>query len=450
MNIVRLESENVMRLVAVEITPDGKPVVLTGDNEQGKSAVLNSIVMALTGKLPDRPIRDGASKARITLDLGDYTITRRITQKGTYLDVYAKDGTKISSPQALLNQLRGDLTIDPMEFSRMKARDQREMLLHDVAKVDLSQWEADYTAAYDARTAANREEKRTEALWQSSVDAPDGTPDEEVSAQEILDEIEAINTKRQERSDAMKERERLDENLNDANDRISAQMTLIEDLKRQLKEAEDNLIALQYDAESARKAVDGHEIPEAPTAENLAAACERLNAVEKTNRDVRVKKAKEQAKKDFLAAKRAAEDADDKVKELEKDKAEKLRNADFGVPGLSVDDNGVTYESIPFGQLSTSRQIHVSTLMAMRQNPRLKIIMIREGALIGSAIWDSICKLAGEHGYQIWVEKMQEEPGKVGLHIRAGEIVAVDGNPIEPKAKPDPEPDEKQPEPVEA
>src|SRR4051812_37263172 len=67
MKIISLHAENVKRLKAVDITPDSPTVVIAGKNGQGKSSVLDSILLALAGKdaakLMTRPIRDGAERA---------------------------------------------------------------------------------------------------------------------------------------------------------------------------------------------------------------------------------------------------------------------------------------------------------------------------------------------------------------------------------------------------
>ena len=63
--IISLEAENIKRLKAVKIEPAGENlVVVSGENAQGKTSVLDSIEMALAGtrSVPDRPIREGKSK----------------------------------------------------------------------------------------------------------------------------------------------------------------------------------------------------------------------------------------------------------------------------------------------------------------------------------------------------------------------------------------------------
>lgn len=79
MKIIKLAAENIQRLKAVEITPPGHVVKITGKNEQGKTSVLDSIMYALAGtkSLPEQPIRQGESKASIRVELDDGLLAGR-------------------------------------------------------------------------------------------------------------------------------------------------------------------------------------------------------------------------------------------------------------------------------------------------------------------------------------------------------------------------------------
>ena len=69
MKIVKLSSENIKKLVAVEITPTGDVVKIEGRNDAGKSSVLDSIAMALGGAalIPGVPVRQGQKAGKIRL-----------------------------------------------------------------------------------------------------------------------------------------------------------------------------------------------------------------------------------------------------------------------------------------------------------------------------------------------------------------------------------------------
>src|SRR6185436_2642524 len=128
--IIKLTSENVKRLTAVEITPKGNVVVIGGRNGAGKSSVLDSIEYALGGDPSAKmPVRRGEKNAKVVVDLGDIVVKRSFTSAGgTHLIVTNADGEKQTSPQAILDKLVGRLTFDPLEFSRQKPAQQAETL----------------------------------------------------------------------------------------------------------------------------------------------------------------------------------------------------------------------------------------------------------------------------------------------------------------------------------
>lgn len=77
LKIIKLEANNVKRLKAVEITPVGHTVTISGKNDQGKTSILDSIEYALAGNrtICEKPVRLGEAKARIVCDLGDTVLS---------------------------------------------------------------------------------------------------------------------------------------------------------------------------------------------------------------------------------------------------------------------------------------------------------------------------------------------------------------------------------------
>ena len=73
MRIFELRTENVKKVKAIEITPKSDVVVISGNNGQGKTSVLDSIWYALQGRTGlkgvSMPIRKGEKKASVTLKL---------------------------------------------------------------------------------------------------------------------------------------------------------------------------------------------------------------------------------------------------------------------------------------------------------------------------------------------------------------------------------------------
>jgi len=395
MKIVRLTAENVKRLKAVEITPDGTVQVITGRNAQGKTSVLDAIWLALgggaAGRETVRPIRDGEVKASVTLDLGDLTVVRTWAGDKTTLTVKSADGAKYPSPQGVLDALVGRLSFDPLEFTRLSARDQVAALLDLVdIDVDLPLLARQRQRAYDERTEIGRQGK---ALGEPGSLVP--APAEEVSASDL---ITAIRQAQYDLADQDSER-------------------------RALREGEEKVEALEAELEAwisvmeeRRARVKAHK--PVPDVEALESS---LRSVEETNRAVRhnASVAEAKARKDALLADYAG--LTKTIDALDATKAKALAAAKFPVAGLGFDDDGVTFEGIPFSQASSAEQIRVSLAMAMSLNPKLRVIRILDGSLLDADNLALIAEMAAGQDFQVWIERVADASG-IGVVIEDGAV----------------------------
>lgn len=402
MRIIALRAENVKRLRAVEITPEGDVVVIAGRNAQGKSSVLDAIWMALAGaagaKETTRPIRDGEAEASVELDLGDLVVTRRWTNAGTTLNVASKEGAKYPSPQKMLDGLIGKLTFDPLEFAEASQKDQLATLLSVVdLPFDPAGVAAKRAGIYDQRTEANREVKRLEALLSEVEPPPEDTPDEEVSAAEVAGALAAAD-------DHLRE-------LDALNARATEQEVKIEDLRVALAYAEDMLAATARRREQLGPAPDPSPLRE------------RLETVGQTNARVRAKKERARLQSELRMAQVRSQGFTTDLEAIDAAKAEALATAEMPLAGLSFDDEGVLYNDVPFAQASASERLRASIAIAMALNPQIRVIRITDGSLLDSENMGLISQMAAEHDFQVWIERV-DETGEVGITIEDGAVRA--------------------------
>lgn len=396
MKIIKLTAENVKRLRAVEIDPDDTMQVISGRNAQGKTSVLDAIWLALGGGTASRgtarPIRDGEEQASVTLDLGDLTVTRVWKGDKTSLTVTSADGSKYSGPQGVLDALVGRLSFDPLAFTNLSAREQREALLDLVdLDVDLADIDARRRRAFDERTEAGRQAK---ALGAGAAPDP-SLPREEVSAGDLIDQITSVTTLA-----SVQQRQRDD----------------VVRLEQDVCDLEKRLVAARADLETARATCATHQT--LPDVEGLRA---QLAQTEDTNRRIRDNNALRQAA--TLRGRRQAEYAalTDRIEALDAEKAAALARASFPVDGLGFDEDGVTYQGVPFAQASSAEQIRVSLAMAMALNPRLRVIRILDGSLLDADNLALIREMAADRDYQVWVERVADGSG-MGVVIEDGQV----------------------------
>ena len=408
MKIIELRAENVMRLKAVEITPDGTVQVIGGRNAQGKSAVLNAIWLALGGgkasKDISRPIRDGEENASVRLDLGDLVVTRTWTQKGTSLKVENAEGATFKSPQGLLDALVGQLSFDPLAFTRLSAKEQRAALLDLVdMDVDLDTIDAQIRDLYTHRTEIGRQGK---AIGDVTVD--DKLPTVEKSAASVVKKL-------QEAQEVHRWVDTTRQQIQDAHTAADAALTTVRAAEERIKELQAQITSLiatrkmrLAEAENMQHAIDNTEMP------NLAYIEDELATVEDTNAKIRANNAARERLNEKQALRDAYEGLTKQLTELDEQKAAALAAATFPVDGLSFDSTGVLYRGVPLSQASSAEQIRVSLAMGMALNPKLRVLMIKDGSLLDEDSMAAIRDQVADGDFQLWLEVVNpDDPSAV-------------------------------------
>jgi hypothetical protein len=419
LTVLALDAENVKRLKAVRIRPDGAPmVVIGGDNAQGKTSVLDAIEMALAGgrSIPGEPIRKGQKKAEVVLDLGDIKVRRVITPGGNRLEVTGRTGVPMASPQAVLDRLVGALSFDPLSFTRQKPRDQADTLLK-LMGLNFAEVDKERADLFAERTVHNREVAQLEGALAKMEIVPGREAPVDVSAlQARIEAARAQNAacdREGERAKALKRAlaEALDHEA-DMRGEVERAMERLRTAEAKAKQASD-----EYEAQCAK--VSG--MPTTSTVE-LMEQIQQATAI-----NARVKAREERAALEGrLEAKRAeAADCTRLIEDIDREKLEAVGKAasSFPVPGLGFGDSGVTLNGLPFEQASGAEQLRVSMAVGLALNPQLKVLLVRDGSLLDSANMKLIAEMAAAAGAQVWVERVGKGDASAVI-IEDGEVVS--------------------------
>lgn len=359
-----LELENVKRIRAVALTPNSSGLtVIGGDNNQGKTSVLDTIAWALGGDRykPTNPTRDGSAiPPRIKLTLSNGLIVER-TGKNSALKVTDPNGRK--SGQQLLNSFIEELALNLPKFMEASDRDKANTLLQIIGVGDrLAQLERKETETYNRRRVVGQEADRKAKYAQELPHYPDA-PKEPVSAIELIQRQQSIlaangenQRKRQKAAQLQHQKEQLEASVAEAEQRLA-----------QLKE---QLVLITADCETAQMSAADLQDQSTEQIEQDLLNIEGINIKVRANSD------RERAEQE---AQRYQQQYDDMTAELEdtrQAKADLLKGAKLPLPGLAVENGALTYMGKQWDGMSGSDQLKVATAIVRALNPKCGFVLV--------------------------------------------------------------------------
>lgn len=369
--INKLEIENVKRIKAVKIEPsrDGLTIV-GGNNNQGKTSVLDSIAWALGGEKyrPSQAMREGSAippNLRIIMSNG-LVVERK--GKNSSLKVTDPNGNK--SGQQLLNEFVEQLALDLPRFMESSGKEKAQTLLRIIGVGEqLADLEKNEKELFSHRHAIGQIADQKKKFADEQIYYPDA-PREVVSPSELIrkqQEILARNGENQRKRDRLNEitagKHRIFDDLN----RIDDQIAELQVRKDKLKLEYDQAVS---DEEIAMKTV--LQLQDESTAELEA----NIADIEEINRKVRANLDKDKAEDDARQYKDQYAALTRQIEDTRKAKTDLLQTADLPLPELSVKDGELVYRGQLWDNMSGSDRLKVSTAIVRKLNPKCGFVLL--------------------------------------------------------------------------
>lgn len=454
--VVAVQIDNIMRIPFLRVRPAGNVVLVNGDNESGKSSLLNSISWAIDGTsdIPTLPVRKGNKNGKIEVDLGDLRVTRFFTAinpaenaKGhgyiSRIEVAersrtdAKRFSTMREPQKVLDALKSQISFDPLAFTSMKPKEQFEVLRGLVTlDIDIDQLARDKQVSYDARRDVGRDVDQLSARLKTMAEPPPDLPAAPVNVAALTQKLQdAAN--HNSRVEAAKTRKASYEEL------IANALKLAKEMRDKaleiLKESAelDGAVATVTFAQSIENTDNVSKMTAARDAITIGetidtdAVAQELQSAQATNAAIGRAEQYRATKKEYEEKLAEWGNHDAAVKKADQDRADAIAKAKMPVEGLSIGDGEVMFEGLPFNQASNAQQIRISVMLGIVANPKMRVMYIKDGSLLGSKMLAIIEQLAEEYNYQIWIERV-DTTSKVGIMMVDGEGT---GDEVEAPAK---------------
>lgn len=355
--INQLEIENVKRIKAVLLTPTPNGLtIIGGNNNQGKTSVLDTIAWALGGDRyrPSRPEREGSMiPPRIKITLSNGLIVER-AGKNSVLKV--TDPTGRRAGQQLLNSFVEELALNLPKFMESSGREKADALLRIIGIGEqVAALEFKEKQLYNQRLAIGRIADQ-KAKYAKELPFYAGVPERPVSALELIQRQQAILAHNGENQRKREQADRLGQKVED----LSRQMA---NLSRELDAAKRDLAVAQTSAEDLHdEATDQIE--------------RDLQDIETINIKVRANLDREKAEEEAAAYSEQYNSMTAELEQTRKDKYDLLNGAQLPLEGLSVEDGELTYHGMKWDAMSGSDRLRVSTAIVRALNPNCGFVLL--------------------------------------------------------------------------
>jgi chorismate mutase len=304
----------------------------------------------------------------------------------------------------------------------MGPKEQFAMLRNLVAlDVDIDALDRQRLTIYEARTALGRSVASAKARAEA-IRVPDDLPEAEPDVQAITDRLT---------------------NASDHNRRVTEASAMFQRSQETVEKAE----ALVQEAESALERATayasemrkGHaemsdKLLPLPNIVDANAVRAEMDAANQIIDGFRQRQAKINAEGELTTLTREQEEKTAAIAEIDAKKAAAITSAKMPVEGLSFHvpegesfgAGTVLYKGHPLRQASGAEQLAVSAAIGAALNPKLRVLLCRDGSLLDSKSLAALSGFAEQNDMQVFLERV-DESGEIGVVIEDGHVKGQEG-----------------------
>ena len=362
--INKLEIENVKRVKAVAIEPTQNGLtIIGGKNSQGKTSVLDSIAWALGGNKfkPSMPKNiNSVIPPILHVESSNGLIVER---KGINSDLKVIDPAGNKSGQKLLDSFIEELALDLPKFMNSNNKEKANTLLQIIGVGDkLAEIKMEENKFYQERLITGRQLDQKRGYLKEMPYFAD-VPSEQISASELIKQQQDILARNGENQRKRSRSEQIDKELEFKRKQLA-------DVEQKLLLLKTEISQLENDSEIAHKDIFDLVDESTEELEKSLADIEQINQKVSLNQkhdqaELEVKNLNDEY--NMLTAK--INDARDRKKQL-------LEGANLPLPGLSIEDQELTFNSQKWDNMSSSEQLKVATAIVRKLNPNCGFVLV--------------------------------------------------------------------------
>ncbi len=421
--INKLEIENVKRVKAVKIEPAPNGLTIVGgNNNQGKTSVLDAIAWALGGNKykPSQATREGSViPPQLHIVMNNGLVVER---KGKNASLKVIDPSGEKGGQQLLNNFVEELAIDLPKFMESTSKEKANILLQIIGVGDaLYELEREEQEFYNRRHTIGQIADQKKKFAAEQPYFPDA-PKELIAVSDLVAKQQEILARNGENQRKREQVNQIQYQRSQSMQKIATLSERIEELQRQLDQEKSVYNQLSADFETAQKTAESLQD------ESTAELQQNIAEVDEINRRVRANLDKDKAEEDAKDYKEQYDILTDQIEAVRNKKEELLNNATLPLPGLSVNEGELTYNGQKWDNMSGSDQLKVSTAIVRKLKPNCGFVLLDK-------LEQMDMRTLEEFGQ--WLE--QEDLQAIATRVSTGDecsIIIEDGYVVENKLQP--------------
>lgn len=399
MKIIEVNIEKFKVLKDVEFKPEGRNIILTGENGTGKSSLMQFIKIALGDNKNPPDITEGKGYVIADNNGREYTFTLNYKGGKPVITVKGDDGI-VDDKKSVIRQLVGGVEFDIDEFVKMSdstagQKKQVEIYksLFDQETIEfLAQLEKKVEMDYNHRTEINREIKQLNGAIETHKMHRQDLVTKEVDVAELSKSIDTANTN--------------NSNFQRVSDGVNSTLSLIEDLERQLVAAKAKLKEGQ-DWLKGKKIIDVSEL------------VNQMTEAADINEKFRLSNDYTEKKKQLKICNEHVEDLTVVIEGSRQAIQDTIRDINV-IPDLTFDADTLLYKNVPvqIGTMSTGEIEELGYRINMEMNKNIGVLFVRNSNILGQKKLDAIEKMAKDNNWQIFWEEVVRGQEKLEIKIQ--------------------------------
>lgn len=399
---------------------NGHNVILLGDNEVGKSSLLQFIKICIGDKSCIPPGVSGGGELTMDMEGKDVKFILKLVNGKPEIKVRG-DGISIDDNKGAIASLIGATKFNPETFislseteagRKKQVEEFKETFIAPDIRLDLAKHENNAKNYYAERTEVNRDIVKLEGA---------------VKLNPIYNHVHELEKfKPVDISAVMAERDKAQKNnanINTVKTEIELSDKAIANAKKEIAELQDKIEAHNAVIDlNIEKVTKGNEWLKTHSEISTAQFDEQINQASELNKKATDAENLKMQLKEIETLKETAGQLTVMVDTSKQLIVDTIRDLDSLVPGLGFDENGLVYNGIAVhpNTMSTSQRAQLAVILKRAENPNLPILLECSESW-GQKKFDWLKEMAQNDDFQFIAERVESGTEKLELRIVADE-----------------------------